>query len=374
MSAEIDKESCEGYWQPSSTTTHSSTNISVKQTASLKLPRLGHAYYNLLLKQEVPADMPHLLALAHEILYLIIEVISPDDIENFGLSCHALHTLAGPTLIAHRQLRQTYRTVEFDEGDWGDDWGDLQKTHPIYLLRDVLEDFRIRHYPAVLRIGEYIEDWALTDGYDEKGIEEREHESAKAQEAASDCLPLIIKEVVGCPFIRAVKQGEWIRRILEGQKDEVFAMLLILPPNLATTEIQGSFHSAFRIMLKKIAHAYHDPEKKYPLVLTRLTNALVAPNNETDSDGPWESFAALGAFAALPSIRSLSGSFLVSGGPDEEDVFEWSYSSRISGLTELTIKYSNVYGSSGPSFLSGIKSLQRFTYSRGGVPRRLAQL
>ena len=121
-------------------------------------------------------------------------------------------------------------------------------------------------------------------------------------------------------------------------------------------------------MLKKVAHAYHDPDKKYPLVLTRLTNALVVPNNETDSDGPWESFAALGLFAALPSIRSLSGSFLVSGGADEENAFEWSYPSPISELTELTIKYSNVYGSSGPSFLSGVKSLQRFTYSRGGFP------
>ena len=237
---------------------------------------------------------------------------------------------------------------------------------PATSLRDVLQDFRIRHYPTFLRIGEYIEDWALTDGYDEKRIQEREHEFAKAQEAASDCVPLIIKEVVGCPFIRAAKQGEWTRRILEGQRDEVFAKLLILLPNLATIEIQGSFHSAFRIMLKKIAHAYPDPEKKYPLVLTRLTNALVAPNNETDSDGPWESSAALGPFAALPSIRSLSGSFVVSGGPDEEDAFEWSYPSRISELTELTIKYSNVYGSSGPRFLSGIKSLQRFTYSRGG--------
>ena len=98
--------------------------------------------------------------------------------------------------------------MKFGEGDWGDDWGDLQNTHPIYLLRDVLEDFRIRHYPTVLRIGECIEDWALTDGYDEKRIEKREHEFAKAQEAASDCLPLIIKGVVACPFVRAAKQGE----------------------------------------------------------------------------------------------------------------------------------------------------------------------
>ena len=45
------------------------------------------------------------------------------------------------------------------------------------------------------------------DGYDEKRIEKREHEFAKAQEAASDCLPLIIKEVVGCPFIRCSEAG-----------------------------------------------------------------------------------------------------------------------------------------------------------------------
>ena len=66
----------------------------------------------------------------------------------------------------------------------------------------------------MLRIGECIEDWALTDGYDEKRIEKREHEFAKAQEAASDCLPLIIKGVVACPFVRAAKQGESIRRTL----------------------------------------------------------------------------------------------------------------------------------------------------------------
>ena len=39
-------------------------------------------------------------------------------------------------------------------------------------------------------------------------------------------------------------------------------MLLILLPNSATTEIQGSCHSAFRIMLKKIAHDWRSCEPR----------------------------------------------------------------------------------------------------------------
>lgn len=45
------------------------------------------------------------------------------------------------------------------------------------------------------------------DGYGEERIEEREHDFAKAQDAASDCYPLIIEEVMGFLFIRAAKQA-----------------------------------------------------------------------------------------------------------------------------------------------------------------------
>lgn len=311
----------------------------------------------------IPSIMSRLISLSNEIVYNIIAFVRPDDIEAFAATCCALRTLSTGALLQHRRFKQKYTTIECGE------WGSFEGPHPMFFLRDLYDDPQIAYYPRNVNIGYHYEDPWLPD-FDDEEVETREEARAKVQEIADGCKDFMTKTVRECQFIDEAEVDDWTERLMNGGRDETLAILLDLLPNLENINIEGNPSTVFYDMVEKIATAYHTPGVSSSLPLAKLSRAVISPSNEEGSwDGPYEDFDVIGSFAALPSIRSISGMYLISGQVSDDNVYQWPYGSRASRLTEVNLDRSTAIDTSLPNLIGGIDSLQKFTYSLGGYLR-----
>ena len=91
--------------------------------------------------------MAILLDLAHELLLQILESLAPIEMVSFATSCKRIHTVAQDNLTLHRQRIERYQNVTL--------WGCFRhqdQPHPILLLRDICNDWRVAYYTRSLVI------------------------------------------------------------------------------------------------------------------------------------------------------------------------------------------------------------------------------
>ena len=91
--------------------------------------------------------MAILLDLANELLLQILESLTPIEMVSLATSCKRIHTLTQDNLTLHRQRVERYQNVTL--------WGCLRhqdQPHPIMLLRDICNDWRIAYYTRSLVI------------------------------------------------------------------------------------------------------------------------------------------------------------------------------------------------------------------------------
>ncbi len=305
--------------------------------------------------------MPDLLTLSNEILYEIIAAVGADDIEAFAASCPRMNLLSAPTVVRHRQLLKQYATIEFG------DCGEIQGKHPLYMLRDVLRNSRIAQYPHLLRIGDWMDVDAWMPGYDDEMIEGIQMERDKVREEADSIKDLITAIIIECRFLGERETDGWVERLLDGQEHEAIAILLTLLPNLEMIQTERPMPHAFYHMATQVATAFNYPDGPKPLALAKLSKVQISPCADDDmmSDGIHEDAGVIAPFAALPSVRTISASLLRSGG-HYDGTSQWPYGVGSSNVTELDLDRSMIIDTGLPDLLSGIKSLERFTYSLGG--------
>jgi len=305
--------------------------------------------------------MPDLLTLSNEVLYEIIAAVSPGDLEAFAASCPTISLLSATTVERHRQLLKQYATIKFGE------WSAIQGEHPLYVLRDVLKDSRIAQYPKVMRIGDWMDEDVWMTGDDDEVIEERQLERDNVREEADSIKDLITAIITKCRFIGERETDGWVERLLDGQQHEAIAILLTLLPNLEMIQTEGPMSDVFYDMATQVATAFNCPNRPKPQALAKLSKVQISPCADDDmmSDGIHEGAGVIAPFAALPSVRTISASRLRSGG-HYDGTFEWPCGMGSSNVTELDLDRSMVIDTGISNLLSGIKSLERFTYSLGG--------
>ena len=91
--------------------------------------------------------MAILLDLANELLLQILDSLTPIDMVSFATSCKQINTLAQDNLSLHRQRIKEYQKVTL--------WGCFRhqdQAHPISLLRDICNDWRVAYYARSLAI------------------------------------------------------------------------------------------------------------------------------------------------------------------------------------------------------------------------------
>lgn len=301
--------------------------------------------------------MPDLITLSNEVLYEIIEKIGPYHIEAFASTCQILRTLSSPAMQRHRQLRRRYSKIEFGNH------GKLRGDHPIFTLRDILKDPEIAHYSHTLGIGVYLgeDDLDFDDGRERLKVSREE-----IQAVAHDCVDLFTAALSQCPFVEKQEIQTWTAALLAGEDGAAVGILLTLLPNLKTIQMEGEIFGELEALIERVADDYNGSSVTQTQALKKLEKVQFLPFDGTPEYGD-ESFETLfysiGPLFAIPSVRTVSASFLLSL---RDDVFEWPYKARSSHVTELSLDHSTVSGASLPNLLSGIHSLRRFTYSAGG--------
>ena len=91
--------------------------------------------------------MAILLDLSNELLLHILDCVTPLAIVGFATSCKRVSTLAQDELALHRQRIAKYQDVTL--------WGcprHQDRPHPILLLRDTCNDWRVAYYTRSLVI------------------------------------------------------------------------------------------------------------------------------------------------------------------------------------------------------------------------------
>ena len=309
--------------------------------------------------------MPHILNLANEVLYQIIAATSPHDIESLAASCRTINALAESKVKRHHELKKKYAKLAFR------DFGDLDiapGVHPIYVLRDVLQDTALAQYPTTIRSTPF--DHGCYEWYDTEPDIFAELEDVRA--VAAGCEREIKNAIYQCPFIDVPERRTWRAQIMQGRGEAIFGLLLTLLPRMTSMMIAQHPEGLFTQIFNRIVKSHRPPNRHAPQALMKLARIDIAPYYSNSGMGPANEFDYLAQYALLPSMRTITGSHFQTCVKQHAQAFQWRHNPGISAVTEINIDRSTVDHESITNLLRGIRALERFSFSCGGyMPPRL---
>ena len=330
--------------------------------------------------------MSALLALANETLLEILDDIRPKDLLNFALSCKRMLALSRECLELHGQRSRTYALVKFHGCPRHDN-----DSHPLALLRDIFDDWRIAFYPRSMTIqccdcrgrfvpyNEHKEAREESDDDDDGDSEEVEEVEDIEDIEIIEPLDRVIKGFES-DIINKVNQTDHLRleasKVKEwgtGKRGAMLGLLLTMLPNLEDLTLANYTWGAntFRTVLWNIVEANLDPDYTGSAVLAKLKQVTVIdPYSEECEDAE-----ILGCFAFLPSMDVLHGIGVIDGteGETNEDDTDYRWPRRVDQTSAISaIEFQNCSISFGhfSQLLRGITRLRRITLDLTGVYSR----
>lgn len=329
--------------------------------------------------------MSLLLGLSNELLYRIIDQIHPGDIINFSLSRKEIYLLAKDAVSLHLQRKRLYKEVTIH--------GCLRhehNRHPLELLRDICMDWRIGEYPKFLTVQCCYRPF-YPDNSDEEmeeiddklyEVEKREDEiicqqniqafqdsiEDKATASGFQDLDYIGREYSydGEAHIKSFNLADCCIEALEGNRDAMLALLLFFLPNLKTLCLAQSSWDA-RYVESAVHWISSQSRQRNPRarkLLTNLSHVRLQGSSKDNSSEARECFEALIPFAALPSMRKLSGYWVESSRlMDTKSMFPY----HTSNVTEINLNCSAISVEHLTNLLIGIKALRRFCYDYADI-------
>ena len=301
--------------------------------------------------------MPSLSDLSNEILDTIIENIRPDDILNFSLSSKWIHLLTKKALDQHKSWSPVYTHIVLHGCH-----RHRNDCHPMRLIRDICLDWRIGEYPRSLSveccgIDEY------EDGETDSQNSDREDDAEETKDSST--IRIILQDIKCCIKDKAMSSGYlskseiddlcWLMK--EGYRAAMIGLLLLFLPNLESICFKNYTWNASRLSGIVNTVAGQDLDKQNPRALTKLSEIQIFG---LGGDYKGEDLEFLVPFAALPSVRTLSGCFLEAL---DDDPMVWPFGPRVSNVTRIILNQSAVAVKPLTQILSGIDALKSFTYA-----------
>lgn len=289
--------------------------------------------------------MPLLPDLPPEILDQIMKYLLPDDVDNFCDSRGDFHAIAVRSLPRHKVLTNEYSNVYC--GLFG-----YSERHPLFLLRDVLQDPDIVWYVKTMYIKH-------CDVYNE----EREKESwVEADKIVVERKDAIVATVQACPYLDDEEREEWIEQILSLNKHDIVALLASMFPCLENISLINNWEKcSLHFLVEKVAQATRlNPRNSHALTKLQYFHeesigTLILP--EMHSFNP---------LSGLPSMRRFKSKRLQHGG--------WLASREKSAITRLEFDECMIGIKALESAFSGIANLQDFTYECYWIHRSMFSL
>lgn len=317
-------------------------------------------------------NMSGLLQLANETLYQMISNVSPDDVVNLSLCSKEIHRLCHDALELHQERTKSFSNIVFRECTIH-----KEGAHPIALLAEICNDWRVAYYVTSMTIDCFVLDpWQAETDVEMKAPEGQDRDLALGflfKKLRSDMQALMSKS----PYFEKSNTFDGIPQYCwEEVRDPALGLLLVLLPNLKSVSLSDYMWQAksFRKVLGRIVSCHalsisHEQSRSMP-----LSNLAEVKIYGFDEWYPMEDD--LGSFeywVSLPSTHSLFGSVI-----ESYSDFKWHHALKSSNVTDVNLQKSSLSGKHLGQLLSGIKALRRFTYdydeqiyNRGGehVPR-----
>lgn len=275
--------------------------------------------------------MTLLARLPEELLCQIVRYLLPDDVDNFSSSHEEFHAVASRILPRHNELKERYSLIScrYETG-----------THPIILLRDILQDPEIIWYVKTI-------DLELSD---ETTLEMSEEEVNEAQKVAADCESDIFKTVKACPCLDD-GEHDWINDILSCYWTPVLILLVCSLTCLENIWIRDSWtnEKLHRLVREFAQTKYLDPAS--PHAFSKV-NHVEEGSTHSEYFTPMESFE---PFSRLPTMRRYTGRYLY-----QQD--SWTCPEEKSTITVLELYECIVHIGALRSALRSIANLEEFTY------------
>ena len=268
--------------------------------------------------------MPQFLDLPNEILLQIIAPTNVEDMGSFSSCSKRIHSLFGDVLKLHKA-----RKIKYSKTVLGLRQTQIKSPHAVLLLRDVLENPDIAHYPTKLVIGDCVN---TLDDWPDWSPTRHQEEMSEINDAIAQCRDLLSAKVDACPYIgtiddscsRAFYTQRWMEELCEGNERTAVAFLVTLFPNLKSITISDARFYPRRVLevVSNIAAAQQDlPQGFHPL---RKLNKACLKRSSQDSQAD---FDFLDVFADLKSVRLLAGNMVHAWGNewdngDEDDSYD----------------------------------------------------
>lgn len=275
--------------------------------------------------------------LPNEMLEQIMKYLLPDDVDNFSDSREEFRAIASRILPRHSELKRKNSQVSCGlVGSVG-----YKAVHPIFLLRDILQDPEILWYVKTM----FLE---LCDDY----FAYRNEETwVEARRIAVDCKDGIIKMVQACPYLEQEECENWINATLSCHQDTAMALLACMFPCLETIRLTSIYsNNELHYLARKIAQAnFLDPGGSH--ALSKL-NLVEEEGSEVDK---FQKMPAFEPLSGLPSMRRYTGRYLY-----HEN--EWITPKEKSTITSVELYQCMIYIAALRSVFGGIANLRDFKY------------
>ncbi len=270
---------------------------------------------------------------------MIVQLLSPDDIESFALACKDIYYPAYLTLMKHRALKKKHAVYHY----YGPDVSG-SRCSPSQLLDQILREPRTAFYVQEISLNDWCWQLVLIPVWEQR----QEHSPIPGREKTNPMLRETVSNLVSqCRFINKTHQqqtSEWLKYIDLGNEDQIISALLPLLPNLSTLKADGlaTAHGCLNETLHSIA-TWKGPGTP----LSHLRHAHVAH------------VKLLGILAALPSMKSIHGI-----GIEATDTETWpdDLVSQNSNVTDLVLTRCSISPKRLFGILGGFKALRSFTY------------
>ncbi|KAG6991121.1 hypothetical protein G7Y79_00057g091030 [Physcia stellaris] len=323
-----------------------------------------------------------LMRLPNELIFRVVNLVHPADIESLVLCNKSINRFAQEALARHLELEKKYSVIR--PKYWKElEGSDLQVRNDAMRLVNIelfdpstfafmagiIQNEDIVYYPVNLHLPfDAFMDYITERSYVLDDIESEDFYSQK-NVASRKSFSIVRNYIRNTPLLSMEDKAHWLYYLHTRRNNHVgLALLFSLLPNIQSVILAKGCHDPELDLINKIAKSIADlspgsnidseRSRKY---LSKLQTVTFNFHNYVTNN--LEAFL---PFAMLPSIRVLNGE-LIGQIPYEQGRFiplKWpsNFPERHSTVTEINFSKSAIGAQHFRSFLAGIATLQRFTY------------
>lgn len=304
--------------------------------------------------------MAILLDLANELLLQILDCLPPIELVSFAMSCKHINTLAQDNLILHRQRIERYQDVIL--------WGcsrHQDQPHPILLLRDICNDWKVAYYARSLTIE--------CCGRDQLGLISYRNNARGAhiprdieKSVLKSVLPEItipVRKMLSMAFQWDEAKVNWVLDVTEhGARGAILGLLIVSLPGIKSISFKDyAWRDDLWIDSLKSIIDQQNPHSgsSGANFLMDVSELNLAQQYESRSDMLWS----IVPFMTLPSLRVIRGASLSSYSL-HNNPFVDNPGLPPSPVTEIDLQTSKLTTNDIGNVLRHMQVLKRFRYDR----------